>query len=140
MVIRLKRCPKCQHNVERDLDACPVCGARFAWRASRFEHDEPEDHSLLPPRAPSVAPAPHDVTVALSASLLAPGTGQMYNHQMGKGLVMLAATVLTLGLALVWSVPMILLTLLVWTASIVDAGLIAGRVLNQERVGPWQWF
>ncbi|MBC8104304.1 MAG: hypothetical protein H7Z41_17145 [Cytophagales bacterium] len=136
MVIRLKRCPSCQRNVERDLAACPNCGAPFTWGASRYEPAP----TLMPPRLP-VAPAPHDVTMALSASLLLVGTGQMYNHQIAKGMVMLVVTLGILTLTLLrWSTPLIAVMLILWMVSMLDAALVAGRVLNQEQVRPWQWF
>ncbi|MES2462914.1 MAG: hypothetical protein V4671_20205 [Armatimonadota bacterium] len=136
MVIRLKRCPKCQSNVERDLAACPKCGNAFTWSASRYEVPP----TLLPSH-PRVEPAPHDVTVALSASLLLVGTGQMYNHQNAKGVVMLLVTLAALPPAvLMQSALLITLLLVLWLVSICDAALIAGRMLNQEPVRPWQWF
>lgn len=136
MVIRLKRCPKCQSNVERDLAACPKCGNTFTWSASRYE--VPPDTL---PQHPRVEPAPHDVTIALSASLLLVGTGQMYNHQIAKGMVMLVLTLVALPSAvLLQSALLITLLLMLWIISICDAALIAGRMLNQESVRPWQWF
>jgi TM2 domain-containing membrane protein YozV len=136
MVIRLKRCPKCQSNVERDLAACPKCGNAFSWSASRFE----EPPAVLPPHLP-VDPAPHDVSIALSASLLLVGTGQMYNRQVAKGMVMLLVSLAALPPAVLsQSAPLIVFLLVLWLISICDAALIAGRVLNQEMVRPWQWF
>lgn len=136
MVIRLKRCPQCQSNVERDLAVCPKCGNPFTWSASRYEAPP----SVLPPRLP-VAPIPHDVSVALSASLLLVGTGQMYNHQVAKGVVMLLLTLAALPSAVLLPSPLLItLLLVIWLISICDAALIAGRMLNQESVRPWQWF
>ena len=136
MVIRLKRCPRCQSNVERDLASCPKCGNAFTWSASRYEAPP-----VALPSHPRVEPAPHDVSVALSASLLLVGTGQMYNHQIAKGWVMLLVTLAALPSAvLLQSVLLIFLLLLLWLVSICDAELIAGRMLNQEPVRPWQWF
>jgi TM2 domain-containing membrane protein YozV len=122
--------------VERDLAACPKCGAAFTWSASRYE---------VPPAAlplhPRVEPAPHDVSVALSASLLLVGTGQMYNQQIAKGWVMLLVTLAALPSAvLLQSALLISLLLMLWIISICDAAMIAGRMLNQEPVRPWQWF
>ena len=140
MVIRLKRCPRCQRNdVERDAASCPGCGTPFAFRASRYEAT-PAPYAL-PPAHPHVAPAPHDVSIALSASLLIPGSGQMYNHQVAKGALLLALS--TLGLILTlrqWSDILALILVIAWMVSILDAALIAGRMLNQEHVRPWQWF
>jgi hypothetical protein len=122
--------------VERDLAACPKCGNAFTWSASRYE--APSD-ALTP--HPPVAPAPHDVSIALSASLLLVGTGQMYNHQNAKGAVMLLVTLAALPSAiLLQSALLISLLLILWMISICDAALIAGRMLNQESVRPWQWF
>jgi hypothetical protein len=122
--------------VERDLPACPKCGNAFTWSASRYEAPP----TLLPSH-PRVAPAPHDVTLALSASLLLVGTGQMYNHQNAKGAVMLLVTLAALPYAvLAQSAILITLLLILWIVSICDAALIAGRMLNQESVRPWQWF
>lgn len=136
MVIRLKRCPQCQSNVERDLAVCPKCGSPFSWSASRYEAPP----TIMPPHLP-VEPATHDVSVALSASLLLVGSGQMYNHQVAKGFVMLLVTLAALPAAvLMQSVPLIALLLIVWLISICDAAMIAGRMLNQEQVRPWQWF
>lgn len=136
MVIRLKRCPQCQSNVERDMLACPKCGSPFSWSASRYEVPP----VVMPHHLP-VPPAPHDVTIALSASLLLVGTGQMYNHQVAKGFTMLLVTITALLPAVfVQSTPLIVFLFVLWFVSIFDAAMIAGRVLNQERVRPWQWF
>lgn len=137
-VVRLKRCPHCQNNVARDLMNCPKCGAAFTWAASR---QQPPANTL--PVRPPVAPAAHDVTIALSASLLLIGSGQIYNHQSGKGLMMIAlfvAGMIFLIASRFASGLIIALLVMLWVVSILDAALIAGRILNQERVRPWQWF
>jgi hypothetical protein len=116
-----KRCPACHTAAPLDAAACPGCGRPFA--------------SINPQKAP------HDVSVAAMLSIFLPGGGEMYNHQLEKGILLVLLFVVPLAVALVmWQFKYALLAPVVWCVSVTDASLIAGRLLRGETVRPWQWF
>ena len=137
MVVRMKRCPKCLRNdVPREHMFCG-CGYAFDFRPA----PPPQEPELLPPMAQWVDPAPHDISTATLASLFVIGSGQMYNHQFGKGMLLLGLSLVLFILTAVFrSGDLLALTILFWLANIADAAVIAGRLLAQQRVTSWQWF
>jgi TM2 domain-containing membrane protein YozV len=138
MVVRLKRCPKCLRNdVPREIEVCHTCGYVFEFRQAPPPEVPPE----LPQTARWVEPAPHDISIATLASLFVIGTGQMYNHQSGKGVILFCLSFVLLSLTvLLRSLDLFGLSLIVWGVSMADAAVIAGRLLNHQQVTRWQWF
>lgn len=139
MVVRTKRCPNClRQNVPRENAHCNSCGHAFTFRPAPPETTLPP---ILPPTARWVEPAPHDVSSAALASLFVVGAGQGYNRQAGKGALLFVVSVLLYGLAFhLWSAAFLVLGFLVWLAAIADAAVVAGRLIDQEQVRPWEWF
>jgi len=108
----------------------------------------PQTAREIATREIQVTPDSHSVGTAILASIVATGFGQLYNKQMGKGIL-----ILSLGVALVvgsigkafsdwlaaavfFSVGALLLILL----ATLDAALIATKLKRGETVRKWQWF
>lgn len=88
----------------------------------------------------------HDVSLAVCAGVLLLGAGQLYNGQTAKGSALVA-------LALAGAVFMalearnaavvivgLMVGLILYTITVIDAGVIAGRLIRREPVRPWDWF
>jgi len=88
----------------------------------------------------------HDVSVALLAATLFPGGGQLYNGQRGKAVLLLGLfVVLLVAFAVDPLRPGLIpvagsVCFVDWVVGMVDAGLVAGRLIRREAVAPWRWF
>lgn len=93
-----------------------------------------------------VSPEYHDVSIAVSAGILLLGAGQLYNGQTAKGSVLVAlALVGAVLMALQARNPVVVVLglaigVIVYTVTIIDAGVIAGRLIRCEPVRPWEWL
>lgn len=96
-------------------------------------------YSAMPPSSGEnrVPMGTHSAGVAVLLSFLIVGGGQFYNRQGAKGGTMLIGgillAVLTLALAGIGGS-------IVWIISMIDAGVVAGRLNRGETVAPWQFF
>ena len=94
----------------------------------------------------TVSPEYHDVSIAVCAGIFLLGAGQLYNGQAAKGSVLVAMAVLGAALIVVEAhnpaalILALVAGLILYTAAIIDAGVIAGRLIRCEPVRPWQWF
>ena len=80
-------------------------------------------------------------SAAALASLFVVGAGQFYNRQTAKGSALFAVAAVLFGATLwFWSIDLFALFVLFWLTGIADAALIAGRLLDQQQVKPWQCF
>jgi len=81
----------------------------------------------------------HKLWVATFLPLLLAGTGQMYNRQWAKGVVVLVARLLLSYLAqnTSWGIIPVLLLVL---AEMVDARMTAKKLRAGVAVGPWESF
>lgn len=81
-----------------------------------------------------VTPGSHSVALAVVLSILINGLGQIYNKQVGKGVVVILVSLMlaffTCGLSLVVTFPL----------AVIDAALVAGRLDRGEAIGEWQSF
>jgi hypothetical protein len=88
----------------------------------------------------------HDISIAVITAMLFPGGGQLYNGQVGKGVSLMIITLAGLiFIALRVRAPALLLLglalgLLLWLAAIIDAAIIAHRLIHRQPVRVWQWF
>ena len=85
----------------------------------------------------------HNIGIASVVSMIFPGGGQFYNGQTSKGvLFMVAAAVemVTIILRPRIAYPVLGLGFIFWLVGIIDAGLIASRLIRRERIQPFQWF
>ena len=134
-------CPKCHTPTLQGAARCVRCGLTFTM-------PRPQTAREIATREIQVTPDSHSVGTAILASIVATGFGQLYNKQMGKGIL-----ILSLGVALVvgsidkafsdwlaaavfFSVGALLLILL----ATLDAALIATKLKRGETVRKWQWF
>jgi hypothetical protein len=53
---------------------------------------------------------------------------------------MLVSAALLIVACIGWALPLATLTAMLWVLSILDATTIARRLIEGERVRPWQWF
>ncbi len=89
-----------------------------------------------------VAPGTHSVVAAVLLAVFIgciPGLGQMYNKQVGKGVVIfLLEMVLGVTTLIIW--PLLLLFGPIHLIIILDAGIVASRLDRGEAISPWQCF
>lgn len=86
----------------------------------------------------------HDISNALLAAMIFPGAGQFYNKQSAKSVLLATITGLILaGVILVAKdyVPVLLaLGALLWFVAMLDAAIVANRIIKGESVRAWKWF
>ena len=88
----------------------------------------------------------HDISVALMIAMLFPGGGQLYNGQVGKGVSLVVVTLAGLISIALWvRLPALMLLglavgVLLWLTAIIDAAIIAHRLIRRQSVRMWQWF
>jgi len=114
-------CRNCAAVISEAAEICPECGVR--QRAPPQTTTDRAVENLLEGRNPFVA--------AL-ASLLVPGLGQVYNREIGKGILFFGAFLLS-ALSLVVLIGFILLPV-VWIYSIYDAFVVAQRRAESHEV------
>ena len=138
----VKICRKCRRINLRSAQYCSECLYPFLAHFDQTASRRPASvHSYVPLGSlPKVAPAAQDVTMAAQLSVVLPGAGQMYNAQLAKGVVLLILFLLTLALAVVIKLIAIIAGCLLWLVSIVDAAIVAGRIIEGEAMGPWRWY
>jgi TM2 domain-containing membrane protein YozV len=85
----------------------------------------------------------HSAGIATVLAIILPGAGQFFNRQSAKGALILLLAILSLVLfainpreygAAAWG------AMVAWMIGILDAGLVGGRIVRHEHVGPWRWF
>ena len=88
----------------------------------------------------------HDISIAVITAMLFPGGGQFYNGQVGKGAALAGVTLASLIFIALWvHTPALMmlglaLGLLLWLVAIIDAAVIANRLIRRQPVRVWQWF
>ncbi len=86
----------------------------------------------------------HDISNALLAAMIFPGAGQFYNRQPAKSVFLALLTGLILSGVLLMAkgyVPALLvLGALLWFVAMLDAAIIASRIIKGENVRMWKWF
>lgn len=117
-------CPKCGSQVDAAQGFCSKCGTRIASSQAMVS-------------APGVAPGPQVVMikaqknpgVAAVLSFFWSGLGQIYNGEIGKGILLLIVYIVSC--LLIWVVIGIITTPILWIYGMVDAYKTAER-LNAE--------
>lgn len=110
-------CRECGATISETAEACPECGAK----------QQPRQTNTTPLQTGSMDPRDNNPGLAAAASFVIPGLGQVYNGQIGKGIVMGAITfafALT-GIGLIIALP-------IWIYLVYDAYKVAS---GEER--PW---
>lgn len=82
----LIKCPECGKEISDLAKACPSCGCPV--HSGSVDETESVRIVQMPPMKPKKNPG-----VAVVLSLLLPGLGQLYNGQIGIGLVMMVIIV-----------------------------------------------
>ena len=114
---RMVYCRECGATISETAESCPECGAK----------QQPRQTSTTSFDTGSMDPRDNNPGLAAAASFVIPGLGQVYNGQIGKGIVMGAITfafALT-GIGLIIALP-------VWIYLVYDAYKVAS---GEER--PW---
>ena len=110
---RTKFCVNCGAEIDARAEICPKCGVRVA-----------------PPPPPSMPPQNVNVErknegMAAIVSFLFPGLGQIYNGQIGKGIMFVILGVVCVALLLFWLVS---LYPILWVYNIYDAYNTAKKI------------
>ena len=112
----MKYCSNCGRQIDYRAEICPYCGVRVA-----------------PPPIPYGPPKMKSEGLAAVLSFFIPGLGQIYNGQIGKGLLII---VLDIVLAFfIWFFCLTLIALFViWIWSIFDAYNTAKQINQRYRI------
>ncbi|MDD5242453.1 MAG: zinc ribbon domain-containing protein [Syntrophorhabdaceae bacterium] len=105
-------CSNCGKKIDTKAEICPKCGVRVSGRRER-SHKEVKNSGL-----------------AAILSFFIPGLGQIYNGQIGKGLLMIVALIVCIVLTIV--IIGIFLWLILWLYGIYDAYNTARRINRGE--------
>ena len=100
-------CPHCGAQVDPMAEICPKCGVRIK-------------------QAPAVVQERKNTGVAAILSVIFPGLGQIYNGQIGKGIVFIILGIIFAGLVIVF-IGFILFPLF-WIYNIYDAYTSAKKI------------
>lgn len=112
---KTKFCSNCGAEIDINAEICPKCGVRVAPPPT--------------PVYPTEPPGAKSPGIALILSLLIPGVGQMYNGEIGKGILILLIAIISIPLALVFIG--FLTYIAVWIYGMIDAYEGAHRI-NQK--------
>ncbi len=105
----VKYCSNCGNEIDEKAEICPKCGVRVKPIPIRFEKKSSG--------------------IAAIASFIIPGLGQIYNGQIGKGIVFIIIAII-FGLLMIVLIGFILLPLF-WVYNIYDAYKTAEQI-NSE--------
>ena len=109
---KTKFCSNCGKKIDAKAEICPKCGVRVSGRRERA-HKEIKSSGL-----------------AAILSFFIPGLGQIYNGQIGKGLLMIVA--LFVCFILIFVLIGIFLLMILWLYGIFDAYDTAKRINRGE--------
>ncbi len=111
VVITAKFCPNCGSEIDEKAEICPKCGVRVKPVSTRTEKKSSG--------------------LAAVASFFIPGLGQIYNGQIGKGIMFIIISII-FGLLMIVLIGFILLPLF-WIYNIYDAYSTAEKI-NAEQI------
>ncbi|MCE5295900.1 MAG: DUF5683 domain-containing protein [Euryarchaeota archaeon] len=112
---QIKYCPNCGAQIDYRAEICPKCGMRVSQAQVQYQ--------------PMPAKPTKSEGLAAVLSFLIPGLGQIYNGQIGKGLIMIIAAIVC-GVLMLLLIG-IVLYLILWVWGIYDAYNTAKKI-NQE--------
>ena len=110
--VETKYCRDCGEEINAKAEICPECGVR---------QEPPEQSSTDPQKSPGLAAV---------LSFLFVGLGQIYNGQIGKGLLLMVVVPI-LTIAVIVNVSVVggaLFGFLLWVLNITDAYSQAGKI------------
>ncbi len=154
MAPSMVRCPRCgtarvtppatQHSAQIPLKAGSLPPQRMPQQPSNFQ---PYSHGNQTPAPNSITKAPGShspvIAVLLSVICCSAGFAQMYNGQIGKGIVMFCISI-AIYLPMLSSpnavVACTVVDSLLGLTLIFDSVAIANKLNRGEPVGQWEWF
>jgi TM2 domain-containing membrane protein YozV/ribosomal protein S27AE len=116
---KTKFCSNCGEEIDLNAEICPKCGVRLIGPPKATPTKE--YRVIVEEKSPGLAAV---------LSFFIPGLGQIYNGQIGKGLLLLVLAMLSAGLIII--IIGIIPYLIIWLFSIFDAYSTANRINRGE--------
>lgn len=121
-------CPNCQQKTV-GKDFCSVCGYRFNQNVKRCGHCGGKIDAKAKVCAHCGAEVLHKSPfIAALLSFFFPGLGQIYNRQIHKGIILIAAYIVSFILTLIFIGA--ILVLLIWLYGMYD-GFVTSKAINE---------
>lgn len=120
----IKYCSNCGIQIDEKAEICPECGVRQAPPGAYYpEGDSEREIHQVQQKNPELAAI---------LSFLIVGVGQIYNGQVGKGVIIIIAAVIS---GVLWTIGIgIIFSIIIWIYAIYDAYTTAKQINAGELV------
>lgn len=120
-------CSSCGKEIAESTKFCPSCGKAVISNAS----------SPIQSQTIQIQNQIKNPGLAALLSFFISGAGQIYNGQLGKGIIAFISTTLTLVVGIMGNLILIVISIILWIIWICDAYTTAQKINRGEITGQW---